>query len=459
MASAIDQYPARDAVTARIAHDMAQIRYETLSPQAVTFAKHCLLDWLGVALAGSREPLTAILREQAAEEGACGPHRLVGTSQTVSMQWAALINGAASHALDFDDVVSAMGGHPSVPVFPALLAAAEPSPTSGRAFIAAFVAGFETECRVGAIMRPGHYARGFHATGTVGSFGAAAACAHLMGLDEPAWRTALGLAGTQAAGLKSMFGTMAKPLHAGKAAANGLLAAGLARRGFTAHAAVIETEQGFAATQTDTYSPHVLDAMHEIDGITRVMFKYHAACYLTHASIEAAAKLSVRPDLRAAEVESVRVLVPPGHLQVCNIPAPATGLEAKFSLRQVVAMALTRRDTSERGFTDALTLEPDLVQLRDRVHIVPSDDLPNPYSSEVAVSLRGGQTHIATADVSRACPPSELPLQWQKLLTKFTALAEPVVGTARARELADQVAALDCAADVRHITSLTIPRA
>ena len=157
-----------------------------------------------------------------------------------------MVNGAAAHALDFDDVNLAMPGHPSVAILPALLALAEERGSSGADVLTAFVAGYELQCRIGRTIAPGHYdGLGFHATATVGSFGAAAACAHLLGLDADRFATALGIAGTQAAGLKSMFGTMCKPLHAGKAAYHGLMAAKLAARGFTSRTDVHRMRAGF----------------------------------------------------------------------------------------------------------------------------------------------------------------------------------------------------------------------
>ena len=159
---------------------------------------------------------------------------------------AAIVNGAASHALDFDDVNLAMPGHPSVAILPALLALAEERGSSGADVLTAFVAGYELQCRIGRTIAPGHYdGLGFHATATVGSFGAAASCAHLLRLDADQFATALGIAGTQAAGLKSMFGTMCKPLHAGKAAYHGVMAAKLAARGFTSRLGRHRVRAGF----------------------------------------------------------------------------------------------------------------------------------------------------------------------------------------------------------------------
>ncbi len=232
-------------------------------------------------------------------------------------------------------------------LLPAILALAEAQGASGREIITAFVAGYETICRVGVLAAPGHYALGFHATGTAGSFGAAAACARLLRLDPARTAMALGIAGTQAAGLKSMFGTMCKPLHAGKAAQNGLLAARLAARGFTSRADVLECAQGFAATHGPDFQPEA--ALRPPPGgwyLRGNLFKYHAACYLTHAPIECAHAIAARPGFAAEAVREAVLHIDRGADAVCNIAVPRTGLEAKFSLRLTVALALAGIDTA-----------------------------------------------------------------------------------------------------------------
>jgi 2-methylcitrate dehydratase PrpD len=270
-------------ITPQLATFLKDLRFESLPRVAVELSKHCLLDWLGVTLAAAREPAVAILRREAELQSGAGRCRVIGTRTLLGPFWAALVNGTASHALDFDDVVAAMAGHPTVPIVPALLALAESEPASdtGRRFITAFVAGFEAECRIGILVAPSHYSRGFHVTSTVGTFGAAAACAHWLGLDLPRWQHAFGLAGTQAAGLKCMFGTMTKPFHAGRAAASGLLAARLAANGFTAHERVLDVEQGFVATQSDAPNPAALHQLGRSFGIEGVLFKltFHRTVY------------------------------------------------------------------------------------------------------------------------------------------------------------------------------------
>ena len=267
----------------------------------------------------------------------------------------------------------------------------------GRALLAALVAGVELECRVGALLGGGHYAAGFHTTGTVGTFGAAAACAHLMGLDQGGWLHALGLAGTQAAGLKSGFGTMAKPLHAGRAASAGLLSALLARGGFTAQPAILEVPQGFLATHAGVEpSTEVLERYAGHFLIRDTLFKYHAACHLTHATIEAAAQLRERHGLDPEKIGAVEVRVAPPLLDVCNIEEPTTGLEGKFSLRATTALALLGEDTSDLAtYSDAKMAEPRLVALRDRVRVIPTEGLG---PMQARVRIESDRQHVRGRD-------------------------------------------------------------
>jgi len=218
-------------ITKALSEYIVKLKFSDLPKDVVEGAKLCFLDWLGVTLSGSKEPLTNILATVAEEQGGKPQATLIGRKKKASLLQAALINGAASHALDFDDVHLGMMGHPSAPVFPAILALGEWKKVSGEQFISAFIAGFEAECRVSSIVYPEHYLCGWHATGTLGHFGAAAACANLIGLTPSQTVYALGIAGTQASGIKQVFGTMCKPFHAGKAAMNGLLSALLAEKG------------------------------------------------------------------------------------------------------------------------------------------------------------------------------------------------------------------------------------
>ncbi len=425
-----------------------------ISPEARAVARHCLLDWFGCALAGASEPLSQIMLHQIAPLDR-GDATLVGRCERAGVLSAALINGAMSHALDFDDTHTLMSGHPSVPVIPAALAVAERDGASGEALVSAIVAGVEMECRLGALMNPGHYITGFHATGTLGTFGAALAVSRLLDLDREHRLQALALAGTQAAGLKSGFGTMAKPLHAGRAAQNGLVSALLAGGGFTGNTRILEVEQGFAKTHA---APDIdASRIDEHDArflITDTLFKYHASCYLTHASIDAALKLRAANGFRPDEIESVELQASQACIGVCDIAEPSTGLEGKFSLRATTAMALLGDDTSDPGsYTDARVQSADLRAMRDRVTFVPQPRIPGTQASVVVHA--NGSTLEAAADTGQ--PARDLDRQWERLSSKFFALASPVLGERRARELHAAITSIDDARSVRDVLALARP--
>lgn len=449
-----EAYPKTEfAVTSLLADSGGKYRFDQLPAEAVTIAKQCLLDWFGVALGGAGEPATAILREEARTAGdGVGNATVVGGDRAPAY-WATLINGTASHALDFDDVHAAMGGHPSAPIFPALLAQAEATCLTGRDFIAAFVAGFETQCRIGTLVMPGHYQAGWHATATLGTFGAAAACSHALGLTAREWAYAIGIAGTSASGLKSMFGTMCKPLHAGKAAANGLLAARLAARGFESNPEVLETEQGFFSTHAASLGNSGMIEVSPIEHHIRgVLFKYHAACFFTHASIRGLMELRDEHGLCAEQVQAVLLRVPPNHLSACNISEPATPLEGKFSLKFTAALALSGSDVGESDFTYESVADPALVNIRNKVSVESADHFANNHSCEVFVRLRDNT--MLTREVDMEIPEEDLDRQWERLKEKFTALSAPVLGEEKAARLMWTIMALEDSTNVAEVADL-----
>lgn len=440
-----------EALTRKLAEDACAYAYADLPHEAIAYAKHCILDWFGVALAGAGEPLSGILVDELAQDE--GPNTLIGHRSRANIFDAALINGATSHALDFDDTITSMMGHATVAIFPAVLALAEETEAPGEDIIAAFVAGFETACRIGMLTFPTHYSVGFHNTGTVGTFGAAVAASHLLGLDADRTATALGLAGAQAAGMKSMFGTMAKPFHAGKAASNGLLAARLAARGFSANTQVLETAQGFLATQT-RHDIRDLDKTSPGRHIQKNLFKYHAACYLTHSSIEALGALRDEQKLVPDDVESVDLHVPEGHLGVCNIVEPSTGLEAKFSLRQCAAFALHGCDTAQlETYSDANTTREDLVRTRGLVNVI--GDYPPSTAARAEITLRSGELLEKAIDVG--VPATDLDAQQVRLTAKFASLVEPLCGVDQTRSLKERILGFETLPDVSPVLSLCGP--
>ncbi len=418
------------AATRALVRAVRGIRWDQTPDDAREVARHCLLDFLGVAIAGSREPLTEILVREVVNGEGSSEASLIGRNERASRLTAALVNGAAGHALDFDDTHMAMGGHPSVPIIPAILALGETSGASGRDILEAVVVGIELECRLGAIIGAQHYTSGFHSTGTLGTFGAAAACAHMLNLDEDGWLRALGLAGTQAAGLKSGFGTMAKPLHAGRAASNGLFSALAARGGYTSHPAILETEAGFFVTHAGAKPSHEdLDRFAGKFLIRDTLFKYHASCYLTHAPINAAQLIRSEHRIDPSSIDEVEVRVHPSLFSICNIQEPKTGLEGKFSVRTTTALALLGEDTSNLAtFTDAKVAAPSVVSLRDRVKVVAAGKTPQ--TRAMVMVKCNGRDFQAESDSGK--PAADLALQRDNLMRKFIALTAPVLGTSGA---------------------------
>jgi 2-methylcitrate dehydratase PrpD len=439
------------SITRTLIEQSSAITYDGLPATVRSVARHCVLDWFGCAIAGSREPLTNILVDELGTHDAGGAS-LVARSERATPLTAALVNGAMSHALDYDDTHTLMSGHPSAPVVPAALALAERDGRDGASFMAAVVAGVETECRLGAIVNPGHYALGFHATGTLGTFGAAAASAHLLELDEQRWSHALALAGTQASGLKSAFGTMTKPLHAGRAASNGLLAALLARGGYTGAADIVETAQGFASTHgAAEIDAKRLDALSGRWLIADTLFKYHASCYLTHAAIDAATRLCAEASVAPEAIDSVEVRASTGCMGVCDLPEPSTGLEGKFSLRATAAMALLGDDTSDpASFSDARMSDPALVAMRDRVTFVPT---PGLSTTRATVVVRTDGRELS-AEADTGTPEPDLARQSKRLHAKFIALTSPVLGASGAAALAAALERIDEAPSMREIIEL-----
>ena len=442
-------------LTRVLAEQARTLTFADIPNETRTWARQCILDYIACGIAGASDELTGILFAELSEQGGRESSTIFGCIGRLPAASAALINGAASHALDFDDVNLAMPGHPSVAILPALLALAEERGASGQDVLTAFVAGYELQCRVGRVVAPGHYdVLGFHATATIGSFGSAAACAHLMRLEKEPFATALGIAGTQAAGLKSMFGTMCKPLHAGKAAYHGLMAAKLALRGFTSRADIIECQQGFASTHSPDFHPD--RALEEpVHGwyIRSNLFKYHAACYMVHSSIESARQLRAQFSVTPDRIERINVRLEESCDRICNIPSPRTGLEAKFSLRLATAMGLAGVDTGRLStYTEAVAANPELVQLRDKVNLEFRVGIPNTFA-EVEVLLRDGSRLHASHDSGISAVDTAD--QGRRLEEKFAGLVEPVLGSQRCEALITVINGFEAIENLSELMNLT----
>ncbi len=403
---------------AALARDLLKLRGRAPTDAALDAIGLCLFDWAVCGIMGAAEPVAAAARSLAAG----GPVTLFGGG-TADPRTAALINGATSHALDYDDTHFAHIGHTTVAVLPAVLAVQEARDLPPRAALQAAAVGAETAVRFGLWLGRGHYEAGFHQTATAGAFGATMAAAVLLGLDDDRTLHALGLCATRAAGLKSQFGTMGKPLNAGFAAATGVECALLAEAGATSTLAALDGPQGFAATHAGLAEDRAWDLTNADDWRIRdISFKFHACCHGLHAMLEALGSLGPLDG-----IEAVEVFTHPRWLSVCNQPAPETGLAAKFSYRLTAAMALAGVSTAAlASFSSATCARPDLVALRDRVTVTPDADLPE-TAARVRVRLADG-VREASHDLSDPLPPAVL-------AAKLRGKAEALLGMERAGAL------------------------
>lgn len=380
-----------------------------LPESARKMARLSLLDWIAVTVAGSDEPVSRIVRQMALNDGGTPDATIVGYKTRLPARAAAMVNGTTSHALDYDDTNFVYVGHPSVAVIPAALAIAEKTGATAAAFVDAALIGMEVASRIGAWLGRSHYEAGFHQTATSGTFGSTMAAARLLGLDQKQTQHALGLASTRASGLKSQFGTMGKPFHAGMAAANGVEVATLAAAGFVSNPDGLTCPQGFADAHGGQPDDHanVLTGLGETFLFESVQHKFHACCHGTHAAIEALGQAREDHQLDPSDVDKITLTVNPRWLGVCNIASPVTGLEAKFSFRLTAAMALAGVDTSAlSAFSAENCTNPALRALRDRVSVQTDASLSD-TAAQVQINRHAGKPVLAEHDLARPITRSE----------------------------------------------------
>ncbi|WP_417509585.1 MmgE/PrpD family protein [Microbacterium sp.] len=404
----------------------------TLSAAATITAQHCLLDWFACAIAGANSDAAHAMRAvvPALSAGGAG---VVGDSGRRSTKDAALLNGVAAHALDFDDLHPHMSTHASVAIVPALLAVAEDRVLSVEQVLTSLVAGVEFGAEVGRLISPRHYREGWHTTGSVGAIAAAAAIAHLTDLDAAQFRTATALASTLGGGLRTMFGTMAKPLHAGRAASSGVLAGMLAAERFTAARDGLTGPLGFVTMFSDPEQGP--PPLRSDEAITDTVFKLVAACTGTHASVANARAALRRTGIGVDDVARVEVWVSPENESVCGIEQPRTGTEAKFSLRATTAMAFLGWDLADESSYEAGAESPDVAAFAERIVVSYEPAmLGRPFFSKMRLTPRAGESVFVEADAS--LPERDLEVREEQLTTKLFALANPSIGSGNVSRLA-----------------------
>jgi 2-methylcitrate dehydratase PrpD len=366
-------------------------------PKSVTHILNLsILDWVGVSSAGINEKVSRIVRDCFLTEDGRPEAYVLGTDKKTSSRTAALINGTISHALDYDDTHFASLGHPSVVVMPAAMAISDRIGSDTGPFKEAILCGMEVAIRIGMWLGRAHYRKGFHITGTAGTFGATVASALILELNDTQFQMALGLAASRASGIKNQFGTMGKPFHAGAAASNGVEVALLASQGFEATWEPFDGIQGFASTHASENNINSFQDLGRDFLFEDISHKFHACCHGLHASMEALASIRDREALIPDDVQEISIVVHPQYLNVCNIMSPETGLEVKFSYRFTAAMVIHGLDTARlENFSSSICLKSDLIKMSNKVIVKTNESL-----SETAaiVTLKTCDNQIFTDD-------------------------------------------------------------
>lgn len=434
-------------ISADIAELIVKARFEDLDEDVLHWAKVGLIDYTGVTLAGSTEPSGKIADVVVGGRDQTGPSLIFGSNARTTPLNAALINGTASHAQDFDDCNNTIGGHPSAPILPALIALSEQLGASGRDMVLAYVIGFETETSIARSVHFHHYEKGWHPTATMGVFGSTAACCKLMGLDKETTATALQIAVSLASGVKSNFGTMVKPLHVGHCSRNGLFAAMMAKEGFTSSPVAFEHKQGFfeVFNGAGNYHPEKIFEhwMKPFDIVEpAIAVKQYPCCGSTHPAVDAMINLVEREGLTPEMVKRVDSWTHPRRLAHTNRPDPQSPLDAKFSVQYVVARALMHGKVVLPHFDDTAYLDKDVRAVMEKIDAAPHPEMLNDDSgylgAEVRVELMDGRVLSDRVKQARGRGSVD-PLPMDKLRGKFDNCAALVLPADRIAALYDVV--------------------
>jgi 2-methylcitrate dehydratase PrpD len=445
-------------VTARIARFVSELKYQSIPPAAVQTAKTAVRDCLGVALAGSQEEDAKICAQIARQENAKEETTVIGQGFKTSPLNAALANGTAAHALDFDHSFTIMG-QPTAPIIPAVFALGESLGVNGRQLIEAYVAGFEVTGKLAHSLRDSAH-DGWHAPSTLGSFGATAACGKLLGLSAARLEMALGIAASMAGGIVANFGTMTKPLHVGLGARNGVLAAKLAQGGYTANAKAIESGFGFYQVL------HQGTAIHEqpIDELGQsyallsdgIRIKPYPCGGLTHQVIDSVIEFRAKHGLTPEMIEAVDVDVVKHTFERIVFRVPQTGIQGKFCMPYLVARAIIDGRVGLDIFTDTAVRDQNVLKLAERVQMNLDNNLKKTdlggRPCRVTMRLKNGQTLSREAQHARGGP--EFPMTEEELRGKFAECARQAIdesGTARAL---DYIEKLDALTDIQPLCEI-----
>jgi 2-methylcitrate dehydratase PrpD len=442
-------------VTRVLAEYLVNSRWDDIPADVRHEAARALVNYLGCALGGSGDlAVTTAIRALSPFSGPALAS-VLGRSERLDALHAALMNGISSHVEDFDDTTPQNYIHPSSPVASALFAYASANPVKGVDFVHAFVLGVEAESRVGNAVYPAHYDVGWHITGTAGVFGAAAAIGKLRGLNVQQMVWALGLAATQAAGLREMFGSMGKAFHPGRAAQNGYASAILAESGFTAGERGIEGARGFAAVQAASFDlARVTEALGTDFNLRRNTYKPFPCGIVNHPTIEACIAIHHEHALDPPSIRAVRLHVAPLVLDLCNQQNITRGLQGKFSVYHGAAVGLVRGKAALQEYTDAAVIDPAVKRVRESATAVGDPSLTEDQA-RVEVELADGR--VLRGSVEQSLGNVHRPLSDEQLNDKFrgqSVLALPAPQVDAALDLCWRLADLR---DVSELIATSVP--
>jgi 2-methylcitrate dehydratase PrpD len=456
-------------LTASVSRFITETTLEKIPAEVVQHAKHSVLDGLGLAVAGAGSEGTRMAAAEVASYGCQGgASTVLGLGARLPARFAAFLNGMAIHADDFDDTqlatlpdrVYGLLTHPTAPALPAVFAVAEREGASGAELLTAYLTGVEVESAIAESINPRHYEAGFHSTGTIGTFGAAAGIARLLGFDAKTTASALALAGSQASGLRENFGTMTKPFHAGHAAEGGVLAAALAARGFTTAPNILEADRGFFNAAGGGYDPtKVRDRLGDpwvfVD--PGVSIKPFPSGSLTHPAMTAFLDLVQQTDLRAADVEEIRVGTNRHMPNALIHHRPTDHLAAKFSMEFCMAILLLRRRAGLMEFRDEVVNEPEVRAAIEKVRFEVDPEAEaagyNTMTSIIRVRLTDGRTLESRAAFAKGSPAN--PMSEAELREKFLGCLEAGgIGTEAGTRAADRILDLENQTDLQGIARL-----
>ena len=443
-------------VTQQLAHYLVKSRWENVPKDARKEAVRSVFNWVGCSLGGAHHVTTDRAMSALAEFTGKPEATVLGRVERLDIQHAALMNGITSHVLDYDDTHLETIIHPAGPVASAILSLGERNKISGKDFMHAFILGVEAECRIGKAVYPSHYERGYHITGTAGVFGAAAASGKLLGLSEQQMVWAIGIASTQSAGLKEMFGTMCKPFHPGRAAQNGLTSAFLASKNFTSTERGIEAPQGFAFTMSDEqdFSQITNDLGNSFE-VTRNTYRPFACGIVTHPAIDGCIQLRNNNDLKSSDIASVTLRVNSLVLKLTGKTKPRTGLEAKFSIYHACSVAIIYGSAGPKEYTDKTANDLEVVSLRDRV-TAKADESVSEEEAFVSITLRDGT--VLKKHIEHAIGSLERPMTNEALEKKFRDQAENVLPPVLLNQVIEKCWDIETTNDINSITRVAVPR-